>query len=128
MIGGHEGDPADTTGRLTAWIVTCVDPGAGTTRRVRQEPLMGPSVSEEAEIESELSLAYVHAVAAAANLAFAVTTRREDNWGIDARLTRKVRELAPDEVYRKVFLDIQVKATRRPPRVSGRGWRSSWIE
>lgn len=46
---------------------------------------MGPLSANQ--IESELSYAYLHAVAAIAGVACSVATRHEDNAGIDARLT-----------------------------------------
>lgn len=38
-------------------------------------------------IESELSYAYLHAVAASAGVDCGIATRHEDNAGVDARLT-----------------------------------------
>lgn len=65
-------------------------------------------------IESELSYAYIHAVAAHAGMACEVTKRHEDNSGVDARLVA----WGPFEgggYLKEVDLKIQLKATVAVP-------------
>src|SRR5688500_12971124 len=65
-------------------------------------------------IESELSYAYIHAVAASAEMACEVTGRHSDNAGVDARLI----SWGPFEgggYLTEVELNIQLKATIQPP-------------
>jgi hypothetical protein len=62
------------------------------------------------DIESELSYAYLHAVASRAGVICEVTCRHTDNAGVDAVLRVKGR-LAPDSVLTHFTVDVQLKAT-----------------
>ena len=62
-----------------------------------------------ADIESELSYAYLHAVAAKAGMSCTVTGRHEDNHGCDAHLNYFGKTAHP--YFTDVQLDIQLKAT-----------------
>ncbi|UWU27281.1 DUF4365 domain-containing protein [Rhizobium sp. WSM1274] len=73
---------------------------------------MQPLTSQH--IESELSYAYLHAVASAAGMACDICGRHEDNAGADARIVA----WGPFQNggYRtEVELKVQLKATIRPP-------------
>lgn len=61
------------------------------------------------DIESELSYAYLHAVAAKAGISCKVSGRLEDNLGMDAQLTYKGPTDVPS--ITSVHLNIQLKAT-----------------
>ncbi|MGO8117030.1 DUF4365 domain-containing protein [Rhizobium leguminosarum] len=77
---------------------------------------MQPLTSQN--IESELSYAYLHAVASAAGMACEICGRHEDNAGADARIVA----WAPfkDGGYRtEVELKIQLKATVKTPTMIG---------
>lgn len=63
------------------------------------------------DIESELSYAYLHAVAAAAQCECCVSARHSDNHKIDATL-RCFDDFGPDTMS-NVTLQIQLKATRQ---------------
>ena len=63
-------------------------------------------------IESELSYAYLHAVACRAGLICEVTGRHTDDAGVDAVLRVKGR-LAPDSILTQFTADVQLKATRQ---------------
>jgi len=66
----------------------------------------------ENNIESELSYAYLHAIASRAGLSCVYTNRHEDNEGIDAR----IRFLGDcGGLLTDVALEIQLKATRQKP-------------
>ncbi|NQU25061.1 MAG: DUF4365 domain-containing protein [Candidatus Nealsonbacteria bacterium] len=62
------------------------------------------------ETESELSYAYLHAVAAAAGMSCEVSGRHADKMGIDAMI-RGTEQFAPDSVLTDLALDVQLKAT-----------------
>lgn len=65
-------------------------------------------------IESELSYAYLHAVAAKAGMACSATSRHEDNQGVDAHLT--AWGPFPDGGYlQEVAINVQLKATTTIP-------------
>lgn len=66
------------------------------------------------QIESELSYAYLHAVASRAGFECAVTGRHSDGAGVDAVLRVKER-LAPDSRLTHFTIDIQLKATIAEP-------------
>lgn len=66
------------------------------------------------DIESELSYAYLHAVASRAGMACRNATRLEDNAGIDATLTAW-GPFAGDGLATEVDLKIQLKATVAVP-------------
>ncbi|MBS7350678.1 MAG: DUF4365 domain-containing protein [Comamonas sp.] len=71
-------------------------------------------------IESELSYAYLHAVAAHAGVGCKVGSRHDDNAGIDAELTG----WGPFEnggYLQEVNISVQLKATIKPPSVSAKG-------
>jgi hypothetical protein len=65
-------------------------------------------------IESELSYAYLHAVASRAGLICEVTGRHSDDAGVDAVLRVRGR-LAQDSILTQFTADVQLKATRQPP-------------
>ena len=60
------------------------------------------------QIESELSLAYLHAVAASAS--FSVTVPHIDSDGVDALISAKGR-LQPDSLRTSPRIEVQLKAT-----------------
>ena len=69
-------------------------------------------------IESELSYAYLHAVAAHAGAACEVAGRHDDNVGVDAKLTGWGP--FPNGGYRnEVDIKVQLKATVKKPAVVG---------
>lgn len=64
------------------------------------------------DIESELSYAYLHAVASKAGVGCKIGTRHDDNAGIDAELTG----WGPFNGYRQeIDIKVQLKATVKPP-------------
>ena len=72
-------------------------------------------------IESELSYAYLHAVAAQAGVGCKVGSRHDDNAGIDAELTG----WGPFEnggYLQEVNINVQLKATIQQPHASDKGW------
>jgi hypothetical protein len=72
-------------------------------------------VLTEQNIESELSYAYLHAVATRAGFACEYAGRHLDGAGVDATLYEDGRLLAPDSVLQAFALHVQLKATRVPP-------------
>ncbi len=62
------------------------------------------------ETESELSYAYLHAVAAAAGMSCEVSPRHADNMGIDATV-RASEKFADDSLLTDFALSVQLKAT-----------------
>lgn len=78
---------------------------------------MNPLSSEN--IESELSYAYLHAVASSVGIACEIAGRHEDNAGVDARLVGWAP--FPGGGYRReVDVKVQLKATtKRPSEVDG---------
>src|SRR3989442_12231734 len=66
-----------------------------------------------ANIESELSYAYLHAIAARAGVACTVTNRHEDNVAIDARLIGWGQ--FPGGTLTEVEINVQLKATIATP-------------
>lgn len=77
---------------------------------------MRPLTSEN--IESELSYAYLHAVAARAGVGCKVSSRHDDNAGVDAELTGWGP--FPNGGYRQeVDIKVQLKATIKQPTVVG---------
>jgi hypothetical protein len=76
------------------------------------------------DIESELSYAYLHAVAAKAGVGCKVGSRHDDNAGIDAELTGWGP--FPNGGYREeIDLKVQLKATVKPPTDHGDFWSYS---
>lgn len=65
---------------------------------------------QKQDVESELSYAYLHAVAAKAGFACQVTDRLSDNHGIDATV-RVLEKMTPDSALTDFTIDIQLKAT-----------------
>jgi hypothetical protein len=65
---------------------------------------------QKQDIESELSYAYLHAVAARAGFACQASDRLSDIHGIDATV-RVLERLSPDSVLTDFTIDIQLKAT-----------------
>lgn len=90
---------------------SCLDGGMinhpTTTQGVAVPALSPPNV------ESELSYAYLHAVAAKAAMSCRDTNRHEDNAGIDAQLTAWGN--FPGGYLTEVSLNIQLKATISDP-------------
>lgn len=77
---------------------------------------MSPLTSEN--IESELSYAYLHAVASKAGVCCEIAGRHEDNAGVDARLVGWGR--FPNGGWRQeIDLKIQLKATIKQPAAVG---------
>jgi hypothetical protein len=66
------------------------------------------------QIESELSYAYLHAVASRAGFECSVTGRHSDGAGVDAVLRVKER-FAPDSRLTHFTIDVQLKATIAEP-------------
>lgn len=62
------------------------------------------------ETESELSYAYLHAVAADAGMSCEVSGRHADKMGIDATI-RAVEQFKDDSLLTDLALDVQLKAT-----------------
>ena len=62
------------------------------------------------ETESELSYAYLHAVAARAGMSCEVSGRHADKMGVDASV-RALEKFAPDSLLTDLDLDVQLKAT-----------------
>jgi hypothetical protein len=72
-------------------------------------------------IESELSYAYLHAVASRAGFSCEYRNRHLDGAGIDATITEDGRRLAYDSILTSFSVDIQLKATcRQLPESEGR--------
>jgi len=67
------------------------------------------------DVESELSYAYLHAVAARAGFECTVAGRHSDGDGIDASLRVRLRTPFPECVYTRFTIDIQLKATSQAP-------------
>ena len=62
------------------------------------------------ETESELSYAYLHAVAAKAGMACQASERHADKMGVDA-IIRASERFAADSIFTDLTLDVQLKAT-----------------
>ncbi|NLZ59725.1 MAG: DUF4365 domain-containing protein [Lentisphaerae bacterium] len=65
---------------------------------------------QKQDIESELSYAYLYAVAAKAGFACQVSDRLSDNHGIDATV-RVFEKMSQDSVLTDFSMDLQLKAT-----------------
>jgi hypothetical protein len=65
------------------------------------------------DIKSELSYAYLHAVASRVGCECMVSGRHSDGWGVDARLFVKDR-LAHDATLVRFTVEVQLKATSTP--------------
>jgi hypothetical protein len=75
-------------------------------------------------VESELSYAYLHAVAAHAKVGCEVAGRHDDNAGVDAKLTGWGP--FPGGGYRnEVDIKVQLKATKQQPAIVGNCWSYS---
>jgi Domain of unknown function (DUF4365) len=68
------------------------------------------SLLSSIETESELSYAYLHAVAAQAGMSCEASGRHADNMGIDA-IVRASEIFAKDSILTDLALDVQLKAT-----------------
>ena len=80
----------------------------------------------DANIEAELSYAYLHAVAARAGFGCEYTGRHSDNAGVDAYV--RVREmLAQNAVNTKFVFEVQLKATSKPA-ILENGRYSFWLD
>ena len=66
------------------------------------------------EIESELSYAYLHAVASRAGFGCKPNPRHEDNVGLDATIRILEEKLDPKSTYTNFPIDVQLKATSSP--------------
>jgi len=71
----------------------------------------GSEVLTSANIESELSYAYLHAVASRAGFACEWRNRHLDGAGVDATVTEDGRRLAIDSKLTYIPVDVQLKAT-----------------
>lgn len=80
----------------------------------------------ENNIKSELSYAYLHAVAARAGLACDATDRHSDGAGVDAVLRARER-FDPASVFTDFTVDVQLKATSANPAVRD-GRLSFWLK
>lgn len=67
-------------------------------------------------IESELSYAYLHAVASQTGVSCTLGNRHDDAAGIDATLRVSGPPLHPESIFTDFFVDVQLKATRVEPR------------
>jgi len=70
--------------------------------------------------ESELSYAYLHAVASSAGAACQQTTRTHDNLGIDAALSL-THDFGARAVFTEMNLNVQLKATRKQTATTASG-------
>jgi hypothetical protein len=66
------------------------------------------------ETESELSYAYLHAVAAYAGMSCECSNRHSDKLGVDARI-RACECFSPESIFTDITIDIQLKATVSVP-------------
>ena len=73
-----------------------------------------PMLLTENNIKSELSYAYLHAVASRAGLECAVAGRHSDGAGVDAVLRARER-FSTDSLFVDFTVDIQLKATGKAP-------------
>jgi hypothetical protein len=81
--------------------------------------LQGPSDPlSKNDIESELSDAYLHAVASKAGVNCSLTGRHLDNRSIDAQLT-SWGPFTSDALLHEVDLKVQLKSTTRQPADKG---------
>ena len=64
-------------------------------------------------IESELSYAYLHAVAGKAGISCKCGDRHDDNAGVDAQIT--YRGQIPNTYLKNINIDVQLKATIQKP-------------
>ncbi len=78
------------------------------------------------EIESELSYAYVHAVAAKAGMSCECKGRHLDANGVDAEITA-CGDFGPGSILTDITVHVQLKATIEDPRVKD-GKRSYFIQ
>ena len=67
------------------------------------------------DVEEELSIAYTHAVCAAARMAFQVTGRHKDNRGVDGIISAYAPFGPNDGYLHAVDIDVQLKATKQQP-------------
>jgi hypothetical protein len=75
----------------------------------------------ENDIESELSYAFLHAVAARAGFSCEAAGRHSDAAGVDALV--RVREcLASDSVFRDFAVEVQLKATSEAATLQDKGY------
>lgn len=69
----------------------------------------------QANIEAELSYAYLHAVAVRGGFACAYADRHLDSAGVDAVVREDGRRLATDSILTSFSVEIQLKATFQQP-------------
>lgn len=69
----------------------------------------------EQNIESELSYAYLHAIATRGGFGCSSTSRHLDDVSVDAQLHEDGRLLSNDSIYASFALQVQLKATRVVP-------------
>ncbi|WP_152050802.1 DUF4365 domain-containing protein [Tautonia marina] len=74
----------------------------------------------ENDIKSELSYAYLHAVASRAGCEVQKAERYSDGAGVDATIRARER-FAPDSVFTHFSIDVQLKATSGEPNLDDRG-------
>jgi hypothetical protein len=75
----------------------------------------------ENDVKSELSYAYLHAVASRAGCECQQSRRYSDGMGIDARLMAQ-GIFAPPPALTRVQIEVQLKATSRPLQAIRRRW------
>jgi hypothetical protein len=74
----------------------------------------------ENDIKSELSYAYLHAVASRAGCECQMSQRHSDGMGVDARLNVREQFGPPSTFLSRFTLEVQLKATSQPlPLVAG---------
>lgn len=69
----------------------------------------------ENDVEEELSIAYLHAVCAAAKAGFQAAARTSDNRGIDALIAAWGPFGPNDGILTEVDIKVQLKATKQSP-------------
>lgn len=62
------------------------------------------------DVEAELSYAYLHAIAAAANIGCSVSDRHQDNAGVDAEICAR-DQFDDDSILTDITVHVQLKAT-----------------
>jgi hypothetical protein len=78
----------------------------------------------ENDIKSELSYAYLHAVASRSGCDCEWSRRHSDNWGVDARV--HVKERFGSAPLTRFTVEVQLKATSQEPSLQGDRY-SFWV-
>lgn len=79
---------------------------------------------QKQDIESELSYAYLHAVASKAGFACQVTNRLSDKSSIDAEV-RVLERMTNDSILTDFMIDIQLKATYKKLNINNKNYSFS---